>query len=213
MTVIPTKYLKSLCELKTQNNDAIANGNITEITSEYLEITFKVDTKIILHPETLIKICITNSAIGGKIFIGRVYIGSEHQIRLTEIVTLMDFEKREFFRINIYENAIIYKNPITIEETYTTSQQFYPIKIDNISLSGIFFLSDQNFQVGDKVYVILELATGKTVFESKIYRVNDNLPEKKGYGCEFGKLSSRMSDLLYRYIHKKQVEFIQQHQI
>ena len=202
----------------TKTVDNIAKGHITKITSDYLEVTFNPDYHIFLAPETIVKICVTNSAVGDKIFVGRVYIGSEVKIRLTEILILMDYEKRDFFRINISETVAMYKNPITIEETFSSSQEQFNIKLDNISLSGLFFFSDHVFKEGDKVYIILHLATGKTVFECQIYRVShdnqdDSIDDEYGYGCDFGKLSSKISDLLYRYIHQKQVEHIKRNKM
>lgn len=211
MTVIPLKYLHSLCELRTQNNDPLAKGHITDINNEYLEITFSEDSRVILVAETLVKINIFNETLGPKVFIGRVYIGSDKKIRLIEIVTLMDFEKRDFFRINIYQQAAMYTEKLTVEETYITTQTMHQITINNISLSGLFFLSTVNFEPGDFAYIMLELATGNYIFECKIFRVTNDFPEKIGYGCEFSKLPTKITDSLYRYIHEKQVEYIKSH--
>lgn len=209
MLPIPKTYLGSLCELKTQNNDSLVKGNISAITHDYLEVTYPPDVKKMLVAETLVKINIFSEALGNKFLIGRVYIGSDSQVRLIEIVTLSAFEKREYFRINIFQHATMFKESVEENEIYTTTKMQYDVTIHNISLSGLYFLSSEFLKSGETVYIVLDLAKGKHVFESRVFRINHENPERTGYGCAFSKMPPRISDALYHYIHIKQIEYIQ----
>lgn len=211
MKVIAEKYLNSLCDIRNQNNDIVARGRITQITDYYLEVTYKDNMNVLLIADTIVKINIINETVGSKVYMGRVYVGSDTQIRLIEIVTLMDFEKRDYFRINIYEHALMFKTPVTVEEAISGIIDSYEITINNISLCGLFFLSTERFHQEEMVYIMLDLSIGKTVLQCKVHRISHDYPEKIGYGCEFVGLRSGVSDSLYRFIHQKQVEYIHSH--
>lgn len=208
MKVIPAEYRNSICEIKNSQNETINTGYVTAITDEYLEITFKEEDHKVLIANTLMKVIVTNDALGSKVYIGRVYIGSTKKIRFTEIVSLMDFEKREFFRINIFQHADLYLDELTVEQSYIDLFEKHDIIINNISLNGLFFYSKRSFVINEKIYIALELTIGKTIFPCRIFRIT-NEDDRIGYGCKFEKLSTRVSDSLYRYIFEKQRELIQ----
>lgn len=207
MLPISRNYINSLCELKTMENRVLCAGYIKEITDEYVEIRYRDDTKLLIAANTLIKVSIFNEKLGFKVFIGRVFIGTNDFVRLVEIVTLMDFEKREFFRINIFEDAILYKAPVETKEIHYTQVPSTKVLINNISLCGVYFTSNEIFQEKQIVYLLLDLPQSPSIFPCKIQRIQ-KLEDNYGYGCEFIENDQRQSDELYKYIYMKQVEFL-----
>lgn len=207
MLAISENYLNSLCELKTLENRVLCAGYINEINDEGVEIKFREDTKILIPANTLIKVSVYNEKLGFKVLIGKVYVGTDEFVRLVEVVSIIDFEKREFFRINIFENVTLYKHSIQADEIEMTSQPSITVLINNISLCGVCFNSVEKFDIGDKVYILLDLPKTPTVFCCIIQRCfyDDGV---YGYGCEFTEHKQQQIDDLYKFIYIKQVEFL-----
>ncbi|WMJ22543.1 PilZ domain-containing protein [Paludicola sp. MB14-C6] len=207
MLPISENYINSLCELKTIENRVLCAGYIQDVNEEYVEIHYRDDTKLLLAANTLIKVSIFNEKLGFKVLIGRVFIGTNDFVRLVEVVTLMDFEKREFFRINIFEHATLYKKLVTTEEIHYTEVPSIEVIVSNISLCGIYFISEEEFELNQTVYVLLDLPQTLSVFPCIIQRIQPE-NDKYGYGCEFTDNDQRQMDNLYKYIYLKQVEFL-----
>jgi len=207
MLAISESYINSLCELKTLENRVLCAGYINEINDEGVEIKFRDDTKILIPANTLIKVSVYNEKLGFKVLIGKVYIGTDDFVRLVDVVSIIDFEKREFFRINIFENVTLYKHSIESEEIEMTTQPSITVLINNISLCGVCFNSVEKFDIGENVYILLDLPKSPTIFCCVIQRsfYDDGV---YGYGCEFTDYKQQQVDELYKFIYIKQVEFL-----
>lgn len=99
--VIPSEYVSSICEIKTMNNNLVATGMVTEITEEYIEISIKsgVMTKIRYGSE--VKINVFNSRLGFRVLVGSVYTSSRDFVTIMDIASILDYERRHFFRVDI----------------------------------------------------------------------------------------------------------------
>ncbi len=208
MLAISEKYIGSLCEIKTVENKLLSTGFIDQVTDDYVEIKYRDDVKLLLTPNIFVKVSVFNEKLGFKVLVGKVYVGTNDFIRIVEIISLMDFEKRDFFRINIYEHATLYIKPITVEETHYTKDPAIAVCLSNISLCGVYFKSIERFRQGDKLYLLLELSSGKVIFPCIVHRICEEDDDVLGYGCEFIDYSQKQSDDLYRFIYEKQVEFL-----
>lgn len=208
MLPISKSYIGSLCEIKTINNNLLTSGYIEVINDEYIEIRFREDIKMLIQADILVKVSIINEKLGFKVIVGKVYVGTNDFVRIIEVVTLMDFEKREFFRINIFEHASLYLNPVTADETFYTREPSVKILINNISLNGVYFISKDKFNIGTKLYLLLEITSGRIVFPCIVQRLTNEIEDKWGHGCEFVDYNQRQSDQLYKFIFEKQLEFL-----
>lgn len=209
MTAIPENYLNSVCEIKAMNNKPLASGTISVITADYIQIQFKEDDMILLPPNTVVKVSILNAKLGFRVVVGKVYVGNRDFIRIVEIITLVDFEKRDFFRIAINEYTVFYDEIITPEETYYSKAIPTKVLISNISLSGIYFFCPKRLGLGEKIYVVIDLSSGRSIFPCIVRRIEEDTEEDiYGYGCEFVDHNQRQSDNLYRYIFEKQLSFL-----
>jgi hypothetical protein len=207
MLPISEKYTNSLCELKTMQNRILCAGYVKDINEEYLEIHYRDDTKLLIAANTLIKVSIFNDKLGFKVIIGRVFIGTNDFVRLVEVVTLMDFEKREFFRINIFEHATLYKDVVENSEIHYTQVESTQVLISNVSLCGVYFLSEEKFELDQVVYLLLDLPQSLSIYPCVVQRIQED-DDMYGYGCEFELKDQRQSDDLYKYIYLKQVEYL-----
>lgn len=211
MIPISPSYIDSICEVKTVENQLIAKGTITDVNDDYLEVTYR-DEVHLLPPDSQVKISIVNKKLGFKVVVGKVYVGTNQFVRIIEIITLMDFEKRDYFRIAIDEKAVFYREKLTAYETNFTQLPAIDISLNNISLCGVFILCNEKLQIGDTIYILLELARGKEIFPCVIRRICNNEEGISGYGCEFINHTQRQSDELYRYIFDKQLSYLKRQQ-
>lgn len=211
MIPISSSYINSICEVKTIKNERIAKGTITEINDEYLEVTYR-DEIHLLTPDTKVKISIMNEKLGFKVVVGKVYVGTNNFVRIIEVITLMDFEKRDFFRVDISEKALIYKEEVSAFEVNFTSIPSTDILISNISLCGAFFICKEQLNLEDNIYLLLELSKGKEVFPCAIKRISQNEDKTYGYGCQFIDQTQQQSDELYKYIFDKQIQYLKRNQ-
>lgn len=212
MLAIPEKYENSLCELKDINNNFLAPGVISAVTDEYIEIAYRNDVVLLLQPNRLVKVNILSEKNGFKVIVGKVYVGTENFIRLVEVVTLMDFEKRDYFRISIDTISPIFDKELTASEAEFHSHNCPTIRISNISLCGFYFESANRYQLDQEVFILLTLEKGKSVFPSVIKRITKTQTDLIGYGCNFSNIDEKLSDQLYKYIYTKQLEYLKKHQ-
>lgn len=211
MIPISSSYINSICEVKTIKNERIAKATITEINDEYLEVTY-CDEIHLLAPDTRVKISIMNEKLGFKVIVGKVYVGTNNFVRIVEVITLMDFEKRDFFRIIISENALMYKEKVSAYESNFTTKPSTNILINNISLCGAFFICKEKLNLEDKVYLLIELSRGKEIFPCVIKRITKNEDKSYGYGCQFLDQNQQQNDELYKYIFDKQIQYLKRNQ-
>lgn len=209
------KYVGSICEIKDSKNQLLAIGNVSSYDGTILEIRYRDSNNMMLPPNMLIKISIMNERLGFKMVVGKVYLGDYDFVRLSEVMTLMDYEKREFFRINVDVPAQVFREDVSVQQAHNSAIPRVETRIKNISLSGCYFVSNQKFEIGARLSILLALSTGLAVFPIEMQRIVDKTADESladedmvGYGCEFLNYSQRQSDALYKFIFDKQLEFL-----
>ncbi len=202
---IQKEYIESVCEIKSMDNDLIAIGRIKEIEGDTLKITNSKKELRIVDYGTPIKVNVFNAKLGFRVLVGTVYTSTRKEMTVDSIYNLVEKERRNFFRVDMHldAKAIFKKSPMDMYPTETD------IKILDMSLSGIRFKSDYNFD-GIKIFSI-ELKLNKmkvSTFQCQILRVIDVKDETYQYGCEFVYSKSEDADLLCSFLFKKQREFL-----
>lgn len=210
MLPISEQYLRSPCEVKSMDNDPILTGTIAGITDEGIQVAGNDDTLPVIHCNTVVKINIYNKALGFQVLIGKVYLSTEEFIRIVDVQSVADYEKRNFFRVrvDIRTSAVILKDEGSGEEENKPEKPFL-VRIRNLSLSGLFFVAEQELKVSDRVVVDLNISGTRLKLLCKVVRT---LPSKLeiaiGYGCEFLGNTGRQFDLLCSYLFDCQREQI-----
>lgn len=209
MQAISESYTNSICEIKNIENELIAKGTISKITDEFIEVRYPEDEVHLLTPNSQIKLCVINERLGFKVLVGTVFVGTNSFVKIVEVMTLMDFEKRDYFRIDVSVETTAYKDEVESHEIYYTKVPSFDIRIHNLSLCGVFFTTEEYLNLGDRVYILLQLAMGATIFPCDIVRHQQKSELGfYGYGCQFVNPDQRKSDQLYKFIFNKQLEFL-----
>lgn len=198
MLPVSEQYKFSPCEIKSISNDLILTGTISDITNDYLQIINEPDKLPIIHCNTVIKLNIYNNTLGFLVMIGTVYLSTPEFIRIVEVQNASDFEKRDFFRINVNLIADAYLVHDDLQENIPV--QIFTIKISDLSLGGLFFRINQELQIDDHLVVNLNMDSGNMSLLCKIKRKVAALETSTGYGCEFIDNSGRQFDKLCRFI-------------
>lgn len=182
-------------------------GYISDFVGDGIQISSKEDALPLIHCNTTVKISILNSTLGFKVLIGRVYLSTASFIRIVDAQNAMDYEKRNFFRVKVNIDSKAF--PVTPAENGSISQEPIKIHLRDISLSGLFFVSDSNLAVEDKLIVSLNLYDTAVSLLCKIIRkIPVEMGTADGYGCEFLDNTGKQFDLLCKYLFDCQREQI-----
>lgn len=188
-------------------NAPILMGYISDFVGDGIQISSKEDALPLIHCNTTVKISILNSTLGFKVLIGRVYLSTASFIRIVDAQNAMDYEKRNFFRVKVNIDSKAF--PVTPAENGSISQEPIKIHLRDISLSGLFFVSDSNLAVEDKLIVSLNLYDTAVSLLCKIIRkIPVEMGTADGYGCEFLDNTGKQFDLLCKYLFDCQREQI-----
>ncbi|MDO5601281.1 MAG: PilZ domain-containing protein [Oscillospiraceae bacterium] len=205
MQVVPKEYEGSVCELKSMENELIATGVVGEITEDYVRIDARANPIPMQRYGIMLKVNVFNSREGFRVLVGKVYAASTRFLKLIEVTSLLDYERRNFFRIEADQPAwIVKKNEETDE--WEDAQR---VSIRDISLGGVLLeWPDGEMKTGAHIFLRLKLGRFNQVVECVICRTEDRAGVPY-YGCEFQALSMPQSDAICQYIFQRQREQIQ----
>lgn len=225
MLPLPTEYIASVCEIKTLSNELVATGTIRKITEEYIEVSDKTGLMPIAPYGTEVKINVFNSKSGFRVLAGKVYTSSLKSIRIMEVVGLLDFERRHFFRVDVNMPAqVVLKKKMQDTETEKTEENsdgqkgketlVVHVTIRNLSLGGALFSSSENYETGDVISLRLKFDRNVIQFKGIVKRTGNTIHNQMLYGCEFTDVPRAAANALCAYIfqcqrqqiHKKRME-------
>lgn len=210
MPPLSEDYLLSPCEVKSLDNFPILTGYFSRIREESIQIAGKTDKLPIIHCNTIVKISVFNSASGFRVLTGRVYLSTPDFIRIVDVQSEADFEKRNFFRVrvDIPACARMTKNERDAGQKENPEAPF-SIRVQDLSLSGMSFVSSQPLAISDRITINLKLPDTVVSLPCKIVRkIKAKQTGPGGYGCEFLDNSGRQYDLLCKYLFDRQREQI-----
>lgn len=212
MLPISEKYLLSPCEVRSMENAPILVGHIGKFVENGVQIVSKDDRLPVIHCNTTVKISVMNSALGFKILIGKVYLSTEEFLRVVDLQSAMEYEKRNFFRVKVNVEAEAFPVKAVTETGDAPSPAHDPIRVSirDISLSGMFLATSCSMSIGDQLIVNLKLyGTVVSLLCKVVRKLPVELGTEDGYGCEFLDNSGRQFDLLSKYLFDCQREQIQ----
>ncbi len=209
MSIPITKdYLSSLCEIKTMENQLISRGKISLIDDDAMKITDRYGNMELIGFGTCVKINIFNNKLGFCVLVGKVLTSNAEEIKLVDITTLVDHERREFFRVNLKIHTNIY-----IANTLVEAQLSEPIHIvmNDLSLSGLQIETRKELGINSNIWVEFDIKGKLHLWQCTIIRIVEY--DELGvyhYGCQFNFEDSGENDILCSYLFQKQREQIQQ---
>lgn len=217
MVVLSDAYKNSVCEIKSVHNDLLTTGRIYSINGDNVEFVHPEDDKMPLIPyNTTVKIGVFNAKQGFCMLMGTVFISTDIFLRVTNIQTLQEFERRGFFRMRVNLPSKIYvlnqeaskegKQALSQEEQDEAMRPIM-VNIEDISLSGIQVSLDQMLEIGTPFSVEVQIFKKKMMFHAKIKRMAREHNGRWFYGCAFFEQTERqIDDLCYDLFQLQRME-------
>ncbi len=194
-------YVSSICEIKTMENDLIATGILGEVTEEYVELVPKAGKLKIVRYKMPVKISVYNTQYGFCVLAGEVFTSSSQRLRIVNVITLVEYERRNFFRVDTDISAELICDEKELHKI--------PVQVYNISLSG-FLVGTQEELDQSRVYR-LKLKLGRR-FSTFSFRICRTFFPESGYkyGCKFLEDINRKvdTDALCAFIFECQREYL-----
>lgn len=207
MLPIPQDYLRSPCEVKAMDNKPILTGYLGWIGENEIQIINEAEPLPVVHCNTTVRISVFSSVLGFRVLVGKVYLSSPEFIRISDVQSLADYEKRNFFRVKVEIETEAF--PENEEGRIRKDGTAIAVSIRDLSLSGLYFFSSRKLEIGERLSVRLNL-NDSTVFLScrVVRRLVMERAQEDGYGCEFFGNSGPKGDLLCKYLFDRQREQI-----
>lgn len=202
--LLKNEYLTAHCEVKTMNNQLLAVGILLEIGNDELTVGVKRNSKEtmpLIPYNTRVKLVIHYRGKEPKVYCGIIFISNEFFSRITQVEKLADYEKRNFFRVNVsMHTSASFRSP------QTGAMEAVAIDVIDISLGGLAFCTKQVFRVGQRLEILLSLLGAKKYyFECVVVRVvpsEDDGPPF--YGCCFQNVADNTSADLCAFLFQQQ---------
>ena len=219
MVQLDNAYEGSACRIESEKNDLLATGTIYHIDDDGIDVIDSGGGKMmILAYNTPVKISIFNSKLGFQLFRCTVFTSTQWSLRVSNIVTLQDFERREFFRVSVRVKANLYS--LTVNKTLRNrdnkdddkekGKEIDPVDIpleimvENVSLNGLLFATSQIFNIDDVFEVELVLFKNILRFKCVVCRLGEPDTRFYRYGCQFFENSQRTDDNLCKDLFQLQ---------
>ena len=197
--LIPHNFVGAACDIFRMNDNIVASGNLEKITDDYVIVTDKNENLTAIKPQTMVKVSIHPEDNQGDTFVGLVADSSSGFIKVGKIQRFSDFDKREYFRLNVMLNSRIQLRNSKGELTDT----IIPIKVRDLSLRGIFFVAKDNMLLPGQEFDVLRPLSEIYNYTCTIRRKVDYY-RSIGYGCSFGVLNNKQEDCLCRFLFEQQ---------
>lgn len=154
MLPVSEQYLNSPCEMRSMDDGLILHGYVKAISDGCVEITGKNDRLPIIHCNTLVKVSLFSSTLGFQVLVGRVYLSTADFIRVVELQTAADYERRNFFRVKVRLSC---RAVPVAEGDCGKEDRSFSATIEDMSLGGIFLSCGKELTEGEKLIVRLKL--------------------------------------------------------
>lgn len=196
------EYLHSLCSVKNIAGELLVTGRLSVLEPDYLEIQ-DPDNRLPLVPDNMIvHISMTTEGLPPYFGVGRACNSTVSCLRIANYADINHFERRGAFRVPVKLKG---KLCLLDEGGGADRKSETPVRVRDISLSGIFFKCKRELSVGQRVQVTFMIPRDYFQFTCQVRR-SVSLESEMGYGCSFEGMSKAMSDKLCAYLFRVQGE-------
>ncbi len=203
--MLSNDYNGSICEVKGLNNSLLATGSIRVISDEMLEVQDSGGHLPVLAMDSKVKLIVHHTKKGVQVLAGRVYISNEKALRLKDLQSYAEYEKRRFFRQTIDHSATLLLPAGMPDANGEPLPAKLPVRVKDVSLCGLLFESDRPFSIGDEMRISMTMTHNE--LETLTIAVRREVPAqgtKKAYGCEVLDLSNRVEQRLNAFVLEQQ---------
>lgn len=223
MSVLPSGYLNSLCEIKDYDGNILLRGYLNRITDDDEFQIVRGGSKplpTVMENKTL-DVEVLNNIYGNALFVGKVAASTKNHLKLSEVQAKKDFEKRKYFRVdtvfpaNAYmgEGALEAVKNLVYNANATAKLKHLSIDIDNLSISGIHIVIKGEqipLEVGTQLVVVMILENKELTLPITVRRATTNRQgEPNGFGCSFDLTEGWEIDTIGNYLFACQRKQIQ----
>lgn len=205
MYQLPIEYKSSICEIKTLQNELLSTGVITAIDPEYVEISGKTGVMPLLRFRDEVKLSVFNHKYGFRVLSALVYISNRKFVRVFDTQSIMDYERRNFFRVDtkIFAEIQLLREPDTKEPIPKQKAV-----VCNLSLGGVLLLTKIELKEDEIIQLYLPINDMNCIFTCRVHRVEQEKPDHWSCSCEFFEYSDKQSNILCVYLFQCQRNYL-----
>lgn len=220
MLPIPQQYIGSMCEVKSMENEFLSAGRIIKIDHDALEISAGEGGFMqLLQYRVPVKLFILNAKLEDKILVGLTYLSTDNFLRVEDVRSLSDFERRGAFRVNSGVPGKIFTimseaarrafdqrlEQLSPEEADALLEStFLDVRVADISLSGVRLQSPRPLKPGERYGLEFTPLKENLMFFMEVRRIIKMPDDSVNYGCSFFDVPERQMDALCRDLFQLQ---------
>ena len=210
MNPVDSRYVGSLCEIRSFANDLLGVGIVNEVGEDYVVLRAKDEQLRLFSSLAKVKLNIFNSKAGFLVVICEVLTSAKQFLTVVNPLKIVDHERRSGFRIPVELDAKIALSRQALEENDVDFVQVVWVK--DISICGLRLHAKRRFITGQILWICLQFEKETLIVKGQIIRAtNEAIGEENGAEIrEFGvKLlfdREEDSDKLCSFIFKEQRE-------
>lgn len=203
---VPIEYKDSLCEIRSKKNEIVAKGILSEISEEFIKIKPR-DKKCLANfsVNQPVKVNVYNK-LEFAALVGFVNSMDENEVKIVDVVRIVDHERRNHFRVEVSLPAkICRKNGGDVLESDDDQAKINAVFIKDLSLNGTRLETRTRLSKGDKLAISFNIGTKPvTVGCVVVRRVLDESKKFYHYGCQLEFENESDNDRLCSYLFKIQ---------
>lgn len=201
MYQLPIEYKSSICEIKTMQNKLLSTGIISAIESEYVEISGKTGAMPLLPFREEVKLSIFNHRYGLRVLSALVFVSDPKFIRFFEAQSILDYERRNFFRMETNINAEI---QLFRDSDSKVPQPNNKVVVCNLSLGGALIKTKLELKEEEGLQLHILINGKMCIFTCIVHSAEYQDSGTWLCRCEFREYSDRQSDILCAYLFERQ---------
>lgn len=195
--VVSDYCIDSSCDVYRLNDNIVASGVVKTIAETGIVVAGT--NMMTIEPKTLIKISIRPESHPTEVYVGLVSDSTPELLTVVSMQKFKEFNKREYFRLNVMINSRIQ----LCDSDGNLTDTVIPVKVRDLSLTGIFFVGKNlNLEPGQQLEILLPL--NDTYSYSCTVKRKVDYYRSIGYGCEFDELDNKQEDCLCNYLFEQQ---------
>jgi len=182
------------CRILTMGNLFLYNGTIKTVDKRRVVISLVKDKNTTVRAGEDVKVSSVSDEDGKQVFGATIYHCSPRTLKLLNATVMQDEDKRGSFRVSIEIDASLRFNEVS-----------HPIKIIDMSSSGMRVESDQIFTTDDLVTISFDIELKRMLILCKVVRVSVNKDSSNSYGLQFHHLINVGSESINTFLYSKQL--------
>lgn len=220
MVTISPRYIGTMAEIKSIENEHLAVCTVINVEGSAIEFAAGDRDYIpLIEYRQPVKMILRLSGTTDLILIGVAYLSTNTFLRVEDVQTVSDFERRGAFRVNLYDDGKLFpflsdKEQQEFDEKMEQASpeeakklleaSYIPVQIIDLSLTGVRLRSNEKLRVNTDYFLEFMLLDHLKNYALRVERLIHTPAGEEQYGCSFFDMSRRMEDALVRDLFQLQ---------